>query len=199
MPTEWTVRAITRAMLPVLLVLTLVELGSGLVLDGFQDTLLRYPSLLILVPVTIGTAGNLGSILASRLSTAFHLGLLTFDPRDDELAGNAVATVLLSVSVFPLIGAGAWVLASVTTTGARLPFGTVLVVALASGLALAVLAVAVTLAATYAAYRFELDPDDVVIPVVTNACDVLGVLVLFAAVRAFVCTRAWPACRHGTL
>jgi len=49
-----------------------------------------------------------------------------------------------------------------------------------------VLAVAVTLAATYAAYRFELDPDDVVIPVVTNACDVLGVLVLFGAVQLLV-------------
>ncbi|MFC6725978.1 magnesium transporter, partial [Halobium palmae] len=48
------------------------------------------------------------------------------------------------------------------------------------------LAVAVALAATYGAYRFGLDPDDVVIPVVTNVCDVLGVLVLFAAVVLFV-------------
>jgi len=31
---------------------------------------------------------------------------------------------------------------------------------------------------TYVAYRLELDPDDVVIPVVTNVCDVLGVVVL---------------------
>jgi hypothetical protein len=29
------------------------------------------------------------------------------------------------------------------------------------------------------AYRYQLDPDDVVVPVVTNVCDVLGVLVLF--------------------
>jgi mgtE-like transporter len=33
--TAWSVRAITRAMLPVLLVLTLVEIGSGLVLGRF--------------------------------------------------------------------------------------------------------------------------------------------------------------------
>ncbi|MDH5018685.1 magnesium transporter [Halobacterium rubrum] len=182
---EWTVAAITRATLPVLLALTVVEVGSGLVLGSFEATLLRYPSLLVLVPVTIGTAGNLGSILASRLSTAFHLGTLSFDPADDDLAGNVVATVTLAVTLFPVVGAGAWLLAAVTG-GAILSPGTVVAVAAVSGAALAVLAVAVTLAATYAAYRFELDPDDVVIPVVTNVCDVLGVLVLFGAVQLLV-------------
>ncbi|WP_340098004.1 magnesium transporter [Salinibaculum salinum] len=181
MQTDWTVRAITRAMLPVLLVLTLVEIGSGLVLGSFEEELLRSPSLLVLVPVTIGTAGNLGSILAARLSTAFHLGTLSFDPTDDTLAGNAVATVLLAATMFPLIGFGAWGLAELTA-GARLAPLTVITVAVMSGLVLSVLAVTVTVIATYAAYRFELDPDDVVIPAVTNVCDVLGVVVLFVVV-----------------
>jgi len=184
MPTEWSVRAITRAMLPVLLVLTLVELGSGLVLGTLEDRLLRSPSLLVLVPVTIGTAGNLGSILAARLSTAFHLGTLSFDAGDDTLAGNAVATVALAVTLFPLVGLGAWVLTALLGAPTLAP-GTVVLIALSAGVALAVLAVAVTLATTYVAYRFSLDPDDVVVPVVTNVCDVLGVLVLFAAVLAF--------------
>ncbi|SEW15009.1 magnesium transporter [Halobacterium jilantaiense] len=182
---EWTVAAITRATLPVLLALTVVEVGSGLVLGSFEATLLQYPSLLVLVPVTIGTAGNLGSILASRLSTAFHLGTLSFDPSDDELSGNVVATVTLAVTLFPVVGAGAWLLA-VVTGGAALAPGTVVAVAALSGACLAVLAVVITLTATYAAYRFELDPDDIVIPVVTNACDVLGVLVLFGAVELLV-------------
>jgi len=180
--TEWTVRAITRAMLPVLLVLTLVEIGSGLVLGSFEAELLASPALLVLVPVTIGTAGNLGSVLAARLSTAFHLGTLSFAARDDVLAGNALATLALSITVFPVVGVGAWGLATLTG-GAGLPLETVFTIALVSGVALAVLAVAVTFVATYAAYRFELDPDDVVVPVVTNVCDVLGVVVLFLAVR----------------
>src|SRR6056297_2015957 len=172
-------------MLPVLLLLTLVELGSGLVLGSFETELLEYPTLLALVPVTIGTAGNLGSILAARLSTAFHLGTLSFDPGDEALVGNAVATLALSITVFPVIGAGAWALSTLLGT-ARLPLSTVLAVSVTSGIALAVLAVVVTLVATYAAYRFSLDPDDVVIPLVTNASDVLGVLVLFGAVQLYV-------------
>ena len=185
MSTTWSVRAITRAMLPVLLILTLVELGSGLVLGRFESTLLRYPSLLVLVPVTIGTAGNLGSILAARLSTAFHLGTLSFAADDETLAGNAVATVALAASIFPLVGLGAWGLTALAGS-TNLPLSTVLAVSVASGLSLAVLAVLVTVVATYAAYRFELDPDDVVIPVVTNVCDVLGVVLLYLAVLLFV-------------
>nr|WP_276179961.1 magnesium transporter [Halomicroarcula sp. DFY41] len=183
--TQWSVAGILRTMLPVLAVLTAIELGSGLVLDTFEGTLLQYPSLLVLVPVTIGMAGNLGSVLASRLSTAVHLGLVSFSPADDRLGGNAVATVALALTVFPLVGAGAWLLQTLLG-GARLPPGTVVAVATVSGVTLAVLAVLVTTVTTYAAYRFELDPDDVVIPVVTNVCDVLGVLVLFGVVRLLV-------------
>ena len=43
-----------------------------------------------------------------------------------------------------------------------------------------------TVVATYVAYRLGLDPDDVVIPVVTNVCDVLGVVVLFVTVVLLV-------------
>ena len=181
----WTVREITRAMLPVLLALTLVEIGSGLVLGAFETTLLAYPTLLVLVPVTIGTAGNLGSILAARLSTAFHLGLLSFSPTDDRLAGNAIATTALAVSVFPFVGAGAWALTA-AAGAAELGLGTVVLVASASGVTLAALAVVVAVVATYIAYRLGLDPDDVVIPVVTNTCDVLGVVVLFVVVGVLV-------------
>jgi len=181
----WTVRGIMRATLPVLAVLTAIELGSGLVLESFEATLFRYPSLFVLVPVTIGMGGNLGSILAARLSTAFHLGLLSFDPTDDRLGGNAAATLALAVTIFPLVGACAWGLQTLLG-GTALGLATVVAVALLSGLTLAVLAVVVALAATYAAYRLELDPDDVVIPIVTNVCDVLGVLVLFAVVQLTV-------------
>ena len=182
---RWTVRGIVADMMPVLAVLTLIELVSGVVLDTFQATLLRFPSLLVLVPVTIGTAGNLGSVLAARLSTAFHLGTLSFAVDDDVLGGNALATVALAATIFPLVGVGAWVLAE-ATVGARLGPARVVAVAVVSGLALSVLAVAVTVVATYAAYRRELDPDDVVIPAVTNVCDVLGVVVLFVVVGVLV-------------
>jgi len=185
MLTEWRVRSIMRAMLPVLVALTLVELGSGLVLGSFQAKLLTYPTLLALVPVTIGTAGNLGSILAARLSTAFHLGTLSFALEDDMLVGNVVATLAHALTLFPLVGVGAWLLTGLTV-GTTLHVTTVVLVALTSGVALAAFAAVITIVVTYVAYRFRLDPDDVAIPVVTNLCDVLGVVVLFVVVQFLV-------------
>lgn len=185
MEDRWSVTSITRTLLPILLVLTALELGGGLTLGAFEETLLAYPSLLVLVPVTIGTAGNLGSVLSARLSTVFHLGVLSFSPDDEQLLGNAIATVLLAVSVFPLVGVGAWAITA-ATGDVRLALWTVVWVALLSGVGLAVLAVVIAAVATYLAYRVEVDPDDVVLPVVTNVCDVLGVLVLFAVVNWWV-------------
>lgn len=183
--TRWTVVGLVTATLPVLLVLTVVEVGSGLVLGVFEPTLLAHPSLLVLVPGTIGTAGTLGAVMASRLSTAFHLGTLAFTVGDDELVGNAVATTGLAMSVFPVVGFGAW-LVTRASVGVDLAAETVVLVATTAGLVLAVVAVVVTVVTTYAAHRLELDPDDVVVPVVTNTCDVLGVVALFVVVRLFV-------------
>jgi len=185
MRTEWSVRAITRATLPLLLGLTVLETAGGVVLGSFEATLLRYPALLVLVPVTIGTAGNLGSVLAARLSTAFHLGTVSFETTDETLIGNAVATLALSVTLFPLVGLAAWGLARLTG-GPGLEPERVVAVALLSGVALAVLAIGVTVVITAAAVRYELDPDDVVIPMVTNVCDVLGVVVLVSVVELVI-------------
>ncbi|MFB6110490.1 MAG: magnesium transporter [Halodesulfurarchaeum sp.] len=181
---NWSVRGITRATLPTLLVLTAIAVGSGLLLGSFEATLYRYPTLLILVPVTIGTAGNLGSLLASRLSTAFHLGTLSFRPTDDQLAGHSLATLALALTLFPLVGAGAWLLALLTGR-VVLPLWRVLLISTTSGLGLAVVAVLATVLMTYGAYRIGLDPDDVVIPVVTVLADVFGVITLFLAVSVF--------------
>lgn len=181
----WSVRSITSTLLPLLLVLSVLELAGGLTLGLFEDTFLRYPSLLVLVPVTIGTAGNLGSILSAHLSTSFHLGTLSFELEDENLLGNAITTVLLALTVFPLVGLGAWTVTSVSGTS-KLEVATVLSVAVVSGFTLAGLTVVIAVSATYLSYRLELDPDDVVIPVVTNVCDVLGVLVLIAVVQMTV-------------
>lgn len=183
--THWRTRGIIAATLPLLLVLTVMEVGSGLVLGAFEPTLLAHPSLLVLVPVTIGTAGTLGAVLASRLSTAFHLGTLSFSVRDGVLVGNGVATLGLAVTVFPPVGVAAWAITAFTV-GVDLAPGTVVAVATVAGMVLAVVAVAVTVVTTYVAHRLGLDPDDVVVPVVTNTCDVLGVVVLFVVVHALV-------------
>ena len=148
LPDEWSIPRIVRTMVPLLAVLSVLQLVSGTVLQTYEATLVRYPALLVLVPVQIGTAGNLASITCSRLTTQLYLGTYAL--------------------------------------GGALGLGRVLLVSLSSGMLLAGLVVVTSVAAVEASYRVGLNPDDTTIPVVTNVCDIAGVLILFAVVTLVV-------------
>ncbi|PGF15723.1 ABC transporter permease [Natrinema sp. CBA1119] len=172
----WTIRHIVRTMFPILLVLSMLEMGSGYVLEALEETYLANPTLLVLVPVMIGMGGNLGAILSSRLSTRLHLGVLEFDPRDEVLWTNIFAILGLAVTIFSALGIAAWVVGQVIAEPMALV--DLMLISVVSGMLLAVIAVALSLGATYVSYTQGLDPDDTTIPVVTNLCDILGVIVL---------------------
>lgn len=175
-PGAWTVRSIVATMFPLLVVLSMLEMGSGYVLEALEETYLANPTLLVLVPVMIGTGGSLGSILSARLSTRLHLGTLSFDPRDEVLQRNVLAILALAATIFTGLGFAAWGIGR--TVAEPMPLADLLVISVVSGMLLAALAVVLSLAATYVSYTQGLDPDDTTIPVVTNLCDILGVVIL---------------------
>ncbi len=177
---QWTVRGIVTTMVPLLAILSILQMVSGTVLETFEDQLLANPSLLILVPVMIGTAGNLGSIMCSRLSTQLHLGTLEFTPENRAIRSNAGAVIGLAATVFVLLGLGAWSIGR--ALGGTLALWEVMLISVISGMLLAVFVVVVSLGAVWASFRLGHDPDDTTIPVVTNVCDITGVLILFGVV-----------------
>lgn len=177
---DWTVRNIMTTLVPLLVVLSVLQMISGTVLESFEEQLLKNPSLLILVPVMIGTAGNLGSIMCARLSTQIHLGTLEFSPANPGIRANIGAVMGLGATVFVLLGIAAWAIGRML--GGTLGLGTLLVITLVSGMLLAVWVIIVSSVAVYASYWLGYDPDDTTIPVVTNICDITGVLILFAVV-----------------
>ncbi|RLM68249.1 ABC transporter permease [Halorubrum sp. Atlit-8R] len=177
---EWSVRRIVRTMIPLLAALSVLQLVSGTVLETYEAVLLRYPALLVLVPVQIGTAGNLASITCSRLTTQLYLGTYELSPSNPALRANAGAVFALAATVFGAVGVAAWAIG--LALGGSLALGRVLLISLVSGMALAALVVVASVAAVEASYRIGLNPDDTTIPVVTNLCDIAGVLILFAVV-----------------
>jgi mgtE-like transporter len=174
---SWQTRRIVLTMFPLLLGLSVLEMGSGYVLEALESTYVDNPTLLVLVPVMIGMGGNLGAILSSRLSTRLHLGVLEFDLRDTVLWTNIIAILSLAATVFTLLALAAWVIGRFIT-GAPMALADLLVISLGSGMSLAVLAILLSIGATYVSYRLGLDPDDTTIPVVTNVADICGVLIL---------------------
>jgi len=183
-PDEWSIPRIVRTMVPLLAGLSVLQLVSGTVLETYEAVLVQNPALLVLVPVQIGTAGNLASITCSRLTTSLYLGTYELHPSNPDLRANAGAVFALAATVFGAVGVAAWAIGVVL--GGTLGLGRVLLVSLVSGMLLAVLVVVTSVAAVEISYRVGLNPDDTTIPVVTNVCDIAGVLILFAVVSVVV-------------
>ena len=177
---DWQIKPMVLTMVPLLAVLSLLQMVSGSVLETFEAVLLTNPSLLILVPVQIGTAGNLGSIMCSRLSTQLHLGTFEFTPDNPEIRANSGAVLGLGITVFVLVGVAAWAIGRLL--GGTLSLVDVLTISVVSGMLLSVFVVVVSLLAVSTSYRLGYNPDDTTIPVVTNVCDITGVLILFGVI-----------------
>lgn len=174
----WTVGRIVRTMLPLLVLLSILEIGSGLVLDRLQRSFLSNPALLVLVPAMIGMGGNLGSVLAARLSTGLHLG--TIDPDDWRPDETVVSSGLAILGIGLTEG---MVLAAMTWGAGRFIGGTLAPTALVqitvvSAMLLSLLVIVVSYTTTMLSYRMGYDPDDTAIPIVTNVSDICGVLIL---------------------
>ncbi len=173
---------VLSASIPVLLAVLLVVLLPAIMLEMMVEDLVKNPTILILIPPFVAVAGNLGAILASRLSSAAHLGLITLRGRPDRLVyQNLGVIMLLAVLTFGTLAFlthATALLIDVPTPG----LGTLLTITLVAGLIVTVVTSLTAYKVT--AYTFVRgdDPDNVVIPVITSTMDALGtalVVVLF--------------------
>ncbi len=179
-----TLRAIVRESIPVLTLAGLLDLIAGITIEKRLDELLEYPVLLVLLPGFLGSAGGLGGVLSSRLSSKVHLGLLHPGPVPRGSAGADIAMIFgLSVPVFAITGIVAE-LGGVLTGQASPGLVDVVAVALLGGLLATVCVVIVAYYATIFAVRFGLDPDTHGIPMVTSALDFVGAFALILAIVA---------------
>ena len=178
------VRRIVRQSVPVLAVAGVLDLVAGVTVEKRLDDLLAAEAVLVLLPAFLGTAGALGGILSSRLSTHFHLGLDDATPLPSRSSLREARSVgLLAVPVFALCAALAqW--ASVATGQTTPGLGDLLLVMLLAGAVATLLVLLVAYYTTMAAFRFGLDPDTYGIPMVLSVLDLVGAFTLILALLA---------------
>lgn len=177
-----TLRRIVRESAPVLTAAVGFSMLAGVVLERRLELFESVAALLILQPAFVSSAGALGGILSSRLSTAFQLGLIEPDLLPDRRARDAgvvVGMLALPVAVFNAIGAHAVALAlGVGSPGLLALLG----VSLLAGVVVLIFVLAVAYYGTMAATRVGLDPDTHGIPLVTSTVDFVGAVALILAV-----------------
>ncbi len=178
------VRRIVRQSVPVLAVAGVLDLVAGVTVEKRLDDLLAAEAILVLLPAFLGTAGALGGILSSRLSTHFHLGLDDATPLPSRSSLREARSVgLVAVPVFALCAVLAqW--ASVATGQTTPGLGDLLLVMLLAGAVATLLVLLVAYYTTMAAFRYGLDPDTYGIPMVLSVRDLVGAFTLILALLA---------------
>lgn len=167
----------------VLLVSVLIGLLAGYMLDFYSGRGRITALTLAMVPPLNGIGGNIGSILGARLSSALHLGTLTPELRGQgALRTNVLASLSLAMVVFGF-ASGLFFLFSLITGSTLFESLRVLLTFLFSGVLLIAIIAITSLMVAFASYTHGVDPDNVVIPVVTTVVDVVGVASLILMVH----------------
>src|SRR6188472_3331818 len=148
------------------LLATATGLVAGLVLGSITHTLELLPGLLVLVPAAVGLRGNVFGALGSRLGTLVATGSFRLSRRRDTLVGqNLEASVALSMGVSLLLAFVAKGIAEAFGVQNSISAADFIVVSVIGALGV----------------RREWDVDNVSVPVVTAAGDVITLPSLFLA------------------
>jgi mgtE-like transporter len=159
-----------------ILLTPILDVIAGAFQQARQPELVAVPILLALIPPFVSQAGALGGIFSSRITSKLRIGVITPSglPEAPAVLDASIVTAL-AVFVFTLIGAIAFGLGTLTglagmPSAARLIWGTMF-----AGL----IVTPVTIVAGYylaiVTYRFDLDPDNHGVPIITSVMDLSGV------------------------
>jgi len=176
------VRRIVRESFPVLCIAMVLDVLAGTVVEPRMAAVFTaFPAFLILVPGFLENTGALGSILAARLGTKLHLGVVSPNAKP-EAPAFLDGTIVLGLGAFVYTLSAVTSLAVAEAANKQYP-GVVsfLGVALLGGVIAMLLAALIGYYAAILSYRFGYDPDNHTVPLVTSGMDLLGVICLVVA------------------
>ncbi|MHA1221945.1 MAG: magnesium transporter [Candidatus Heimdallarchaeaceae archaeon] len=169
--------------LPTVTITSVIAVCTGLVLSSFQVIIDNSPILLICFPAILSTVGSEGSVIANVTTTKLHLGVVHpsfsfFKSQDFTItfSGTLFAGILLNIIIGliaiglnpqPITFLGFWLF--------------LIVLLLTNILAFSIIA-SITISAAFLIYKFGLDPDNMVIPILASIADLVttSFLVLFS-------------------
>ncbi|MFO1536622.1 MAG: magnesium transporter [Actinomycetota bacterium] len=156
------------------LLATATGLIAGLVLGAITGTLEVLPGLLVLVPAAVGLRGNVFGALGSRLGTLVATGDFEVSRRRTSPVGqNLEAAVALSIGASLLLAVVAKLVADAFGVRNAISIVDFVVIAVVGALIPTLVVLGITLGVAALGVRREWDVDNVSVPVVTAAGDVV--------------------------
>jgi mgtE-like transporter len=164
------------------LLATATGLAAGLTLGAITDTLEQLPGLLVLVPAAVGLRGNVFGALGSRLGTLVATGTFRLSARrDTEVGQNLWAAVSLSLSVSLMLAVIAKGVAEAFGVRNAIGLEELVAVSMVGALLPSVVVLAITFGVAALSVERDWDIDNVSVPTITAAGDVITLPSIFLA------------------
>jgi len=164
------------------LLATTTGLAAGLILGSITGTLEDLPGLLVLVPAAVGLRGNVFGSLGSRLGTLVATGSFTLHRRrDTDVGQNLLASVALSFGLSLLLALVAKGVAEAFGVRNAIGVGDFVVISVFGAIIPTAVVMAITVGVAAIGVGRDWDVDNVAVPVVTAAGDLVTLPSLFLA------------------
>ncbi len=177
---EW--KRIVKTTAPLITAMMFVELAAGGLLNSMESVFVMLPAILAIVPGVNALAGNVGSIIGSRISSGLHLGSIEPTVRDLEVRENMEMSFFVGLLERTITATALYFILPYLSIEVKMSFIQWLtVVLMAQAMALA-LVIPVAVVVSVLAFRKGLSPNDFTIPVVSTVGDFMGILSLAIAI-----------------
>jgi mgtE-like transporter len=164
------------------LLATTTGLAAGLILGSITGTLEELPGLLVLVPAAVGLRGNVFGALGSRLGTLVATGSFRMSRRvDTDVGQNLAASIALSFGLSLALAVVAKGVAEAFGVRNAIGLGDFVVISVVGAIIPTAVVMAITVGIAAMGVRREWDVDNVSVPVVTAAGDMVTLPSLFLA------------------
>ena len=179
--TYYKFQRIIKESIGVLIICSLIAVLAGQLLHSMQGKFVGVPILLVFIPVINGLGGNLGSIFGARITSALHLGSIT-TLSDEELHKNMGMSLFLGIVVYGVLALIIYVVAPFLHIKINIDVMKFLVIFILSGVILTICVMCITLVTAFLSFKRGIDPDNIVIPLVTTLGDGLGIISLMGMI-----------------
>lgn len=165
---------------PIVILSSLLGTFSGVGLASLKDEIERHPTVLILYPALIDTLGDIGSIIGSMETTKLALGFSrSFMGVLKETLVDLISVESAAAMVHVLFGLVAFLVGQGTGLNPNLVL--LVTIAILTNLVSFMFVSLFSIVIAAQTFKYGLDPDNFVIPLVTSVSDVIATLALITA------------------
>jgi len=169
---------------PILFAGIILDAFAGMILQSNMGNIAMLPIVLLLIPGFLEQGGNIGNILASRLSTKLHLGtvkpVFSIEGSKEEIANSYIFSFIL----FPVLGLLTFLVGSVIGIGG-VDILVIIESMVISGIVLTTAVISIAFFMSIISFKFNLDPDNITLPLIASSADIIGVISLMTVMRIF--------------